>query len=141
MFCSKCGSQVKDNAKFCDECGSPVNTGTSNPDVGKVEPIHMSSNKTETYSYTKREASKEELGDKKAHTAFIIGVLSLILCWFPILGIPAGIFSVVQGIMACKLGSKSRERIKALIFGFAGLLVPVLFVIFVGVVGALTQVR
>lgn len=25
MFCSKCGNQLDDNAKFCDKCGTPTN--------------------------------------------------------------------------------------------------------------------
>ena len=27
MFCSNCGAEISDGAKFCDSCGAPVSTG------------------------------------------------------------------------------------------------------------------
>ena len=28
MFCSKCGKQIEDDAKFCEHCGAVINTPT-----------------------------------------------------------------------------------------------------------------
>lgn len=30
MFCSKCGSQISDNAQFCSACGTPIKKNTNN---------------------------------------------------------------------------------------------------------------
>ena len=32
MFCSKCGNQLQDDAKFCQQCGAAVHTADSAPD-------------------------------------------------------------------------------------------------------------
>lgn len=29
MYCTKCGSEIREDAKFCEKCGSPVNSNTS----------------------------------------------------------------------------------------------------------------
>ncbi len=34
MFCTKCGTQLEDNACFCYRCGSPVGNNTSNSGFG-----------------------------------------------------------------------------------------------------------
>ena len=42
MFCTKCGKEIADNAKFCKYCGSPVEVNTEEPletppDMGTTE--------------------------------------------------------------------------------------------------------
>ena len=42
MFCTKCGKEIDDSAKFCKYCGSPVEVVTEEPletssDVGTAE--------------------------------------------------------------------------------------------------------
>ena len=31
MFCSKCGTELSQEASFCSKCGQPVKTGTAEP--------------------------------------------------------------------------------------------------------------
>lgn len=33
MFCSKCGAQLAEGAKFCEMCGSPVQADTNTPQI------------------------------------------------------------------------------------------------------------
>ncbi len=45
MFCTKCGGEIPDNARFCGHCGAPVkqtNTGNGSSN------IHYAWNKTQT---------------------------------------------------------------------------------------------
>lgn len=52
MFCSQCGTQLENTARFCFNCGSPVSSGaqTSNtyqPPVGRQPAANGASNYTE----------------------------------------------------------------------------------------------
>ena len=58
MFCSKCGNNLPDTAKFCDKCGNPVRSMT-----GKGE--HA------TYSLNDKKNSKKSVFGKIAFYAGI----------------------------------------------------------------------
>ena len=38
MFCSKCGKQIPDDAKFCNFCGQTTGTGSTPPPAPKPAP-------------------------------------------------------------------------------------------------------
>ena len=38
MFCSKCGAQLPDDAKFCDKCGAALHSNAA-PVMPKVNPF------------------------------------------------------------------------------------------------------
>jgi len=39
MFCSKCGKEIDNNAKFCMACGNPTETGADNTPMAKVDSV------------------------------------------------------------------------------------------------------
>ena len=41
MFCSKCGNQLVDNARFCTKCGAPVAAGTQGARQTNIQPVAM----------------------------------------------------------------------------------------------------
>ena len=38
MFCSKCGQEIKEGARFCPKCGNPINSGET---YGKAGGTHQ----------------------------------------------------------------------------------------------------
>ena len=71
MYCTQCGKQNNDSAKFCQECGSPLTESTDAPST------KGSQGKTET-----------ELQPGRGGTILALGIVSLFPLG-PILGIPA----------------------------------------------------
>lgn len=59
MFCSKCGAQIPDNAKFCDKCGAPItplNTEVKQQaeaaaPTAAVNPVQASSQKKKVWPF------------------------------------------------------------------------------------------
>ena len=55
-FCSKCGTQVDDTAKFCSKCGSP--TAANNNIFDKIKSFSNTSGNTGSYDRTDIENNK-----------------------------------------------------------------------------------
>ena len=39
MFCTQCGQQNSDNAKFCSQCGAQIQLATSNKHIDGLPPV------------------------------------------------------------------------------------------------------
>lgn len=97
MFCTKCGSQIVDGAKFCNKCGSAVVIPNANPEPKvevKLEP--KAEAKPEPKVEVKKEA-KPDKKDKEKKTPVALVILIIIL---------ALIFVGLSGILGYKLIEK-----------------------------------
>lgn len=91
MFCAKCGKEMDDNAKFCPSCGADATVPTVSEQPSYQQPSY------DEPAYTEQ-SSGTGVG------AMVCGILSLVLCWLPIVGL-------VLGIVATILGGKGRRTL------------------------------
>ena len=93
MFCAKCGKEMDDNAKFCPSCGADATAQTETEQTSVQQPTYSEPAFTE-----QAESSGTGVG------AMVCGIVSLVLCWVPIVGL-------VLGIVATILGGKGRQTL------------------------------
>lgn len=96
-FCSNCGSEVKDNARFCPNCGNAINdehenpnpqtninSGINCPTCGSIIPFgNVACSKCGT-----------QLNQEKHTAAIVIGYITAI--FIPIVGIIIGIYLLTR---------------------------------------------
>lgn len=72
MYCQNCGSKLTENDKYCPKCGNF--TGTIN------------------------QSTMDNIPKKRQNdtTILILGIISLLTFWFPIISIPCSIISIIQ---------------------------------------------
>ncbi|MCD8126765.1 MAG: zinc-ribbon domain-containing protein [Clostridiales bacterium] len=110
MFCTNCGTQNSDEARFCSGCGCalhPAQAAGTQPATG-VAPM---SNGQEKEAEIKSPAS--------AKTGMALGIIALVLgtiasgIWFlaPIVGASSGIVSIILSIPAMVLSAKGLKRV------------------------------
>ena len=90
MFCSNCGKEIKDGARFCPECGA-AQQGTTPPPKGQ--------SKVQTAPY-----------NMMCIVGLVISGISLLLNFWGLVGIAGTIVSVI-GLISCK---QKNENGKAL---------------------------
>jgi hypothetical protein len=100
MFCPKCGTANPDNAQICASCGQVLSAPAPAAEAVQIKTSGL------------------------AIAAFVLGILSLVLCG--ITGLPA----VIVGIIALVAISKSGGRLTGQAFAVLGIVLPV-FSIFV----------
>jgi VWFA-related protein len=87
MFCSKCGAQLKDDARFCAKCGAPVKMKAPVENNAKTEIIQEPKLDTVTPEIKKvpdyKPASSKEGGVK---TLALVAIICLILAIIGVLG-------------------------------------------------------
>lgn len=79
MFCRKCGSKIKDTAKFCDVCGEKVVIVKQRTDVQKYDDYKEKENSKKT----KRELKLEKLKNPYIIPAFATAIIAFGLGIFP----------------------------------------------------------
>ncbi len=90
MFCAKCGKEMDDNVKFCPSCGADAAAPTIS------EPSQA--------SFSEPAYSEQPESSGTGVGAMVCGIISLVLCWIPIVGL-------VLGIVAVVLGGKGRQTL------------------------------
>ncbi len=117
-ICSYCQKPCDDNSAFCPNCGAQL------PFAGQ-------------YGYTQQTWSKPEppsdpFGESAAIAAFVLGIIALVLCFYPV----CSVVSIICGAIALKKsapGLLTRKRIFAnlgKIFGAVGLGIGIFFTLF-----------
>ncbi len=118
MYCAKCGKEMDDNAKYCPACGADVNADAAAPEPA---PYVGSS----SYAPDASQSSGVGVG------AMVCGIIGLILCWVPIVGL-------ILSIVAVVLGSKGRKELPpdkrgmataGFVMGIIGLVIAVIVLI------------
>ena len=84
-FCTKCGTPLKENARFCPECGAPAPQPEPAP-----EPMFQQQ------TYTPQPAKAEPIGPKPK-SFLALAILSTIFCCLP--------FGIVAIVQAAKVNS------------------------------------
>jgi hypothetical protein len=84
MYCSKCGKQVEDGARFCSGCGASLQNYQN--------------------MFVPNENTKKEAG--MAIASLVLGIIGIIAWIIPIIGLPIGIAALVLGILGIKRSSK-----------------------------------
>lgn len=74
MFCSKCGTELADDAKFCTNCGTTV----SQPSESVLKPESATAPKDESSKNEKKEQPKTILDHIKSFVALIFVILAAI---------------------------------------------------------------
>lgn len=105
MFCSKCGKQLEEGQNFCPNCGT-----------AQQVTVVSSSN-------TNIQQSENPTTNTMAVVGFVVGLISLLIDFFGIIGIIAIVLSVA-GYMGCKQhNQKGKGRaVFGVIFGLMSVL-------------------
>lgn len=78
MYCSRCGTQQNDDAKFCSNCG--INFAGENNNFNQINQFSGASN----YSNTNNNGYNSQPYNPKDNPSHLAGVVS---CCFPIVGL------------------------------------------------------
>ena len=100
MFCAKCGKEMDDNAKFCPSCGAD----TAAQPVSSGQPVTTEQPTYQQASYSEPAYTEQTQSSGSGVGAMVCGIISLVLCWVPIVGL-------VLGIVATILGGKGRQTL------------------------------
>ena len=103
LYCTKCGNQLNNEDKFCTKCGMNTNDNLKNNPLNK--------------------------GNKDNTTlGLIFGIISLLMFWFPIIGIPFAIIAIVNGK---KYKDNTGKNSGSIVMGIIGIVLSIIFVIIV----------
>ena len=128
MFCSKCGTQIDDQAQSCPQCGttSPVMAQPPAPPPG---PAIQQPPYAVPGQYVPQYAPPQPT-DGKATASLILGILS-VTCLGALTGIPAIILGHVSRSSIQKSGGKLKGEglaLAGLIMGYFSLVISLLFI-------------
>ena len=110
MFCTHCGAQVADQAVICIGCGCA-----------------LQQNKPTEYSGVQSDVPY-------ALPAVIVGSLSALLCWIPLLGLLAGVAGAVLSTKGLTAYKKERNRYTNNMLSTIGLVGSVLAIVVGGLI-------
>lgn len=83
MFCWKCGTKLKDDAKFCSNCGAQVKRASETDNKKVVEPQRVTTN--ETAEKANKEFTKKSTGNK--NKKFLFAGIAVVALFFIVLSI------------------------------------------------------
>lgn len=121
MFCSHCGSEIKDGAAFCPKCGKPMKEAApaaSMQAAPQVQPANNSyqSNPNPGYTYTPNPGSQDPYNNpqqpprKSSRSKVAAGLLGIFLGGFGVhnfyLGKTSrGVAQIIVSLVTCGVGS------------------------------------
>jgi hypothetical protein len=122
MFCAKCGKEMDDNAKFCPSCGADTSGETMSKQPAQQVPY---SEPAATFEQPSEPSSGIGIG------ALICGIIGLVLCWVPIVGLILSIVAVVLGGKGRKTlpDGKRGMALAGFILGIIGLVISIIVLI------------
>ena len=105
MYCSKCGNEIKDGEDFCPKCGKSTHISTENNTNGS------------------------SIRDGSNVTGFVLGIISCLAWFLPIVGFPVSIigliFSVKENKKPRPINSKFTQAEVSMILNTAGLIITI----------------
>ena len=131
MFCPNCGHQIPDDSLFCPDCGQSIQTENQsaqpNAGQGQQPPVYdadPAQNQGYQYQYSVQYTKDTRPMNGMCIAGFVVGIVSMFLNFYGIVGIVALILSAV-GLSAC---TKKNQRGKG--FAVAGLVLGIVGVVF-----------
>lgn len=125
MFCAKCGKEMDDNAKFCPSCGA----GTSGETVSEqpAQPAQQVPYSQPAAAVTAEPGQSSGVGIG----ALICGIIGLVLCWVPIVGLILSIVAVVLGGKGKRTLPEGKKgmALAGFILGIIGLIISIIVLI------------
>lgn len=152
MYCYRCGQRLADGAKHCPGCGAAIFYDENGPldgsfsrDPGRPEDASYSyggyqdntqyqygdagQSSGNAYQYGNYQTSQYYAPPEKtskdtcALISMILGIVSLVLCCSPVIGVILGIAAIVLGIIGLKAPQRKGMAIAGLAVGIIGLLI------------------
>ena len=114
MFCNNCGAELSADTKFCPSCGTSI-TGV-NPQAQQPTPVVVQ------IQQPSRPIDNRK-GPGPGIAGFIIGLLSLFVCWIPIVGFFPALIAFILGIA----GASKKRRKRG--FGIWGIVLSVISIL------------
>ena len=118
MYCSNCGSEIPNNAKFCANCGNAC------VEPKQEEPMLNNGN---TNQFNNSNGYTNNTNNSMAIAGLICSIIGLFVC-----GIPLGIISVILGIIAHKQAVINRSSTKmitwVIILGAIDIALPIIII-------------
>lgn len=108
MYCTKCGNKLKSSDKFCSVCGKEN-------DIQKKESADNNLLN-----------DKDSLNNNNDNVSVVFGILSLCLCFVPIVGLVLGIIAIVKGRRYAK---NSNNKSSGFVLGIFGSVLSLLLTI------------
>ena len=107
MYCNKCGSYIPSKRTVCSNCGAPV------PDPNAPAPVV--------------EPEPEKRSNGIAVAGLVMGIITIVLCWFPGIPLLTGLLGFIFSIadIAKKNARSKGAAVTGLILSIAGLILSV----------------
>ena len=103
MYCSKCGNEIKDGEDFCPKCGKSTHISTENNTNGS------------------------SIRDGSNVTGFVLGIISCLAWFLPIVGFPVSIIGLIFSVRENKkprpINSKFTQAEVSMVLNTAGLII------------------
>ena len=153
MYCSKCGAFIEKNAKFCIACGNKVveNNNTLSSNVQIENQNNNYNNSTVNYSQNNQEKTSNMNNShmnqtktvnmnnsKKTSVSMILGIISIILCFFlNVLIVPVALVGLIIGITE----KNKSGKVVGIILNILAVVIPIviLVLIFTGLNGIIEK--
>ena len=122
MYCAKCGKEMDDNAKFCPSCGAGTSGETMSEQPAQQQPYSEPASSAPVQT---GESSGVGIG------ALICGIIGLVLCWVPIVGLIVSIVAVVLGGKGRRTLPEGKKgmALAGFILGIIGLVISIIVLI------------
>lgn len=124
MFCGKCGANIPDENTFCSQCGSPIPNVS---DLSSVQPDTQTFQPVPVIMMAQPGPVKRTNG--AAIAGFVLGIVSVCLCWVPYVGLLLGIVGLIFSIVGI---SKKNACGSGGGFAITGLILSIIAGLFMG---------
>jgi len=124
MYCAKCGKEMDDSAKFCPSCGADASGETVSE-----QPAQPAQQPYREPAYVAPAEPGQSSGVGVG--ALICGIIGLVLCWVPIVGLILSIVAIVLGGKGKRTlpDGKRGMAVAGFILGIIGLVISIIVLI------------
>ena len=134
MLCPNCGAQLHSDVLFCPYCGIRLQESREqdSPNTPPQDTPNNDPRQAEHYGSWHFYSPQREPADGLATASLVCGILSAVLfcCGF----FPLPVSAIVLGIVAKVQGNRSKKSTLGIVFGAVGLVLAVIYFVFVMVV-------
>ena len=141
MFCYKCGSELREGAKFCSSCGQAINNNSQQtirreyiPNGNNVYQV-TNSIRYDQYGrqmYNGGQAPIQNKPEALGIASLVLGIFSIMLCFTSFFAFILGALAVVFGILQIKKKYSIGLGIAGISTAVVGILLSLVIVLFVG---------